>query len=213
MVIEKRKVRDLKFYEGNPRKIDEKTKEKLKKSILEFGLVEPLVVNPKNEVIGGNQRLKVLQELGIEEVEVVVVDLPKSKEKTLNLALNKIQGDWDFELLEEFIKDIELEDLELSGFEDFEIRDIEIISMEEEKAKLDEKRYSASGFPVRLGDFIGFISYDEEEFQDIFHIFNDLAKKIPNIQTSEIIAKRILKIFKKNIKEIDEIVFDISNRN
>jgi DNA modification methylase len=117
MQIEKRKVSELKYYPGNPRKISKKTLEKLKESIREFGFVEPLVINKENEVIGGNQRLKALKELGIKEVEVVVVDLPKSKEKALNIALNKIGGEFDFELLKTFIDDIEPVDLEITGLD------------------------------------------------------------------------------------------------
>ena len=64
--------------------------QKIKKSILEFGFVSPLVVNKDMTVIGGHQRLKVLQELGVESVECIIVDLDKTKEKALNVALNKI---------------------------------------------------------------------------------------------------------------------------
>ena len=121
MQIEKRKVNELKFYPGNPRQISKEMLESLKKSLTEFGIVDPLVINSKNEVIGGNQRLKAMQELGIEEVDCVVVDLPKSKEKALNIALNKITGEFDEELLKVFIEDIEPIDLELTGLDDNEI--------------------------------------------------------------------------------------------
>lgn len=77
----------------NPRK-DLKPKDpeyqKIKRSILEFGFVSPLVVNKDMTVIGGHQRLKVLQELGFDSVECIIVDLDKTKEKALNVALNKI---------------------------------------------------------------------------------------------------------------------------
>ena len=121
MKLEKRKTDELKFYPGNPRKMDRKEMEKLKKSISEFGLVDPLIVNKDNEVIGGNQRLKVIKTLGIKEVDVVVVDLPKSKEKALNIALNRISGEFDEGLLKNFIDDIEPLDLKLTGLDDKEI--------------------------------------------------------------------------------------------
>jgi len=130
MRTEKRKVNELRFYPNNPRKIDKRTFEKLMNSIKEFGNVEPLVINPNNEVIGGNQRLKVLRELGINEVDVVIVDLPKSKEKALNLALNRIQGEWDEDLLKSFIEGIESVDLELTGFDIEEIREIDDTGIE-----------------------------------------------------------------------------------
>ena len=122
MQIEKRNIRDLKFYPGNPRKISNEMLESLKKSLSEFGIVDPLVINKDNQVIGGNQRLKVLQELGVQEVDVVVVDFPKSKEKALNIALNKIIGEFDEELLRVFIEDIEPLDIELTGLDDSEIK-------------------------------------------------------------------------------------------
>jgi 16S rRNA G966 N2-methylase RsmD len=119
--VEYRKISELKPYPGNPRRMQKKMYEALKRSIKEFGLVDPLVVNPNNEVIGGNQRLAALKELGVEEVPVVVVDLPKSKERALNLALNKIQGEFDIKLLAEFVEDILPVDLELTGFDESEI--------------------------------------------------------------------------------------------
>jgi DNA modification methylase len=119
--VEYRKISELKPYPGNPRRMSKKMYEALKRSLKEYGVVDPLIVNKQNEVIGGNQRLAALKELGVEEVPVVVVDLPKSKEKALNLALNKIQGDFDNRLLAEFITDILPIDLELTGFTDGEI--------------------------------------------------------------------------------------------
>jgi len=133
-----RKVDELKYYPGNPRKIDEDTLEKLKNSLKEFGIVEPLVINKDNEVIGGNQRLKVLREMGIKEVPVVVVDLPKGKEKALNLALNKIQGKWDEKLLKEFIVDLDVEDIELTGFDEDEITVLEDEDIEPQEDNYEE---------------------------------------------------------------------------
>ena len=101
--------------------------EKLKKSILEFDLVEPLVWNRRTgRLVGGHQRLKVLKELGYSEVEVSVVDLPEEKEKALNIALNKIQGDWDYEKLKDLLQELDTGelDLELTGFDMDEIEDL-----------------------------------------------------------------------------------------
>ncbi len=101
--------------------------EKLKKSIQEFDLVEPLVWNERtSRLIGGHQRLKVLQELGYTEVEVSVVDLPEDKEKALNVALNKISGDWDYVKLKELLEELDTGDfdVELTGFDMDEIEDL-----------------------------------------------------------------------------------------
>ena len=99
MNIEKKKVTELLPADYNPRKDlkpGDPEYEKLKRSIEQFGYVEPVIWNGRTgRVVGGHQRLKVLQDSGITEIECVVVDLPESKEKALNIALNKISGDWD----------------------------------------------------------------------------------------------------------------------
>lgn len=95
--------------------------ERLRRSLDEFGCVEPLVWNKRTgHLVGGHQRLTVLAAQGVEEIDVSVVDLSLEQEKVLNVALNKISGDWDDQklakLLEDIIKDSSI-DLELTGFE------------------------------------------------------------------------------------------------
>lgn len=78
--------------------------EKLKRSIEEFGYVEPLVWNERTgHLVGGHQRFKILLHQGAKTVEVSIVDLDDKKERALNIALNKISGDWDNEKLREHI--------------------------------------------------------------------------------------------------------------
>ena len=94
---------------------------KLARSLDEFGCVEPLVWNKQTgNLVGGHQRFKVLLERGATEVEVSVVDLPLAQEKQLNIALNKVGGDWDEDklatLLNELIQTPEL-DVEVTGFD------------------------------------------------------------------------------------------------
>ena len=99
----------------------------LKKAISEFDVVEPLVMNMRgNVLIGGHQRLKVLKELGYTSVDVSVVDLPEDKEKTLNLALNKISGDWDTVLLKDILQELDVGsvDMSLTGFSMEEIENL-----------------------------------------------------------------------------------------
>lgn len=99
---------------------------KIKNSIEKFGFVSPLVINKDMTVIGGHQRLKVLKEMGIVEVECIIVDLDKTNEKALNIALNKIQGDWDEEKLESLLQELKLEDFDtnLTGFDFDEVDEI-----------------------------------------------------------------------------------------
>lgn len=95
--------------------------EKLARSVDEFGLVEPLVWNRRTgNLVGGHQRFKILLARDVKEVDVSVVDLPLEREKALNIALNKISGDWDERklgaLLDELTATPDL-DVLLTGFD------------------------------------------------------------------------------------------------
>jgi len=101
--------------------------EKLKRSIEQFGYVEPVIWNKTTgKVVGGHQRLKVLLDMGISEVECVVIEMDEEKEKALNIALNKISGEWDKNKLALLITDLQGADFDISltGFETAEIEDL-----------------------------------------------------------------------------------------
>ncbi len=101
--------------------------EKLRKSITEFDMVEPLVWNKRTgNLVGGHQRLKILKGMDIKSVEVSVVDLSETKEKALNLALNKISGEWDFPRLKDLLEELDTGalDMEVTGFDLKEIEDL-----------------------------------------------------------------------------------------
>ena len=130
MVIEKKNTANLLPADYNPRKDlkpGDPEYEKLKRSLEQFGYVEPVIWNKATgRVVGGHQRLKVLIGMGITEVECVVVDLPEDKEKALNIALNKISGDWDKDKLAVLIADLQgtAFDVSLTGFDAAEIDDL-----------------------------------------------------------------------------------------
>jgi len=122
MKIENVKIKDLKSAEYNPRIMNEEELEKLKNSIKEFGIVEPIVVNKDLTVIGGHQRIKAVEMLGWEEIPCIFVDLDKKREKLLNLALNRIVGDWDERKLAKLVRDIsDYPDVGLSGLNEAEL--------------------------------------------------------------------------------------------
>ena len=98
--------------------------EKIKNSISEFGYCEPVIVNSDMTIIGGHQRVTVLQDLGYTEIDCVVIEIDKTKEKALNIALNKITGEWNKELLADLIKDLQDSDFDI-GFTGFEPPEIE----------------------------------------------------------------------------------------
>ena len=130
MNIEKKNVKDLLPADYNPRKDlkpGDPEYEKLKRSIEQFGYVEPVIWNEKTgRVVGGHQRLKVLTDMGITEVDVVVIDMDTEKEKALNIALNKISGEWDTEKLALVIADLQGTDFDVSltGFDPEELEDL-----------------------------------------------------------------------------------------
>jgi ParB-like chromosome segregation protein Spo0J len=98
--------------------------EKLKRSIDHWDLVEPLVWNERTgNLVGGHQRLKILKARGDTEVDVSVVNLSEIDEKALNIALNKIHGEWDKRLLADLLQDIDTGDVDLTstGMDDDEI--------------------------------------------------------------------------------------------
>ena len=107
----------------NPRKAlkpGDKEYQKIKNSIQEFGYVEPIIVNFDMTVIGGHQRLTVLKDLGYTEAQCVVLHIEdESKVKALNIALNKISGEWNEQLLADLLVDLQDAqfDLDLTGFE------------------------------------------------------------------------------------------------
>ncbi|MCD7891590.1 MAG: ParB N-terminal domain-containing protein [Ruminococcus sp.] len=96
--------------------------EKLKHSIETFGNVEPIVWNKRTgNVVGGHQRLRVLKDMGNETVPCSVVDLDENEEKLLNVALNKIKGQWDYDKLEDILREFDYEVATASGFSAEEI--------------------------------------------------------------------------------------------
>lgn len=114
----------------NPRKklkAGDKEYEKIKNSILEFGYVEPIIVNYDMTVIGGHQRLTVLKDLGYTEVQCVEVHIEdENKIKALNIALNKITGAWNEQLLADLIVDLQSANFntDFTGFEAPEIEQL-----------------------------------------------------------------------------------------
>ena len=82
--------------------------------------MEPMVWNERTGfVVGGHQRLKVLLDMGVTQIDCVVVDLEPEREKALNVALNRIQGDWDEGKLAEVLADIDASafDVSFTGFD------------------------------------------------------------------------------------------------
>ena len=124
MQIERKKISDLNRATYNPR-IDlipgDPEYENLRRSIATYGMLIPVVWNKQtNNVVGGHQRLTVLENEGETEVDVSVVDLDPMQERQLNIALNKIEGGWDEEKLGALLAELG-DDATLTGFNQQEI--------------------------------------------------------------------------------------------
>lgn len=144
----------------NPRKklkAGDKEYEKIKNSILEFGYVEPIIVNYDMTVIGGHQRLTVLKDLGYTEVQCVVVEIKdENKVKALNIALNKITGAWDENLLAGLLVDLQAVhfNTDFTGFEAPEIEQL-LTRVHDKNSKEDDFDVDAALEEepfVKLGD-------------------------------------------------------------
>lgn len=136
MKIESVKIVELKAAEYNPRQLSKDQFKSLRESLDKFGFVDPVVANKRNNVIiGGHQRVKVWQDLGNEMVPVFWVDLEPEDEKRLNVTLNAVTGDWDFDILANFF---EVDDLEAWGF------DMDLLPMLDEEKPKKEKNTEQS---------------------------------------------------------------------
>lgn len=131
MKMETRSLASLRPAEYNPRvqlQPADPEYQNIKRSIETFGYVDPIIINQDGTIIGGHQRYNVMKDLGYTEAQVVVVDLDKNNEKALNIALNKITGEWDEIKLKDLLLDLDLNDYDLTatGFSSKEVEDLVI---------------------------------------------------------------------------------------
>lgn len=133
MKIETININEIKPAEYNPRIISPEEKEKLKKNMDNYGLVDPLIINLKNNtIIGGHQRYYILQEEDPTQTLSLIrngdigwifnktdlkIETP-ADEKALNLALNKISGGWDYKKLDPLLFELNknMLDISITGF-------------------------------------------------------------------------------------------------
>ena len=218
MKIEKKKISELKPAPYNPRVDIKENKyfyEKLYRSIKQFGLVEPIVWNKRTgHVVGGNQRLQILKDEGVEEVDVVVVDLPLEEEKALNIALNKIVGDWDREKLASVLNELnDIDDflIQLSGFDEKELNSIidSYREVEEDDFDVDAALEHEPKYKIKRGDVYQLGNHrlmcgDATNPDDVSRLMD--GKKADMVFTSP--PNRVGKQYEyqKSIEEINEFI-------
>lgn len=118
--LETRKVKELMGYYKNPRQLSESQAEHLRTSIDRFGLIDRPCINQNGTIIGGHQRLAVLNLFPEQEIEVWVPSrlLDNAEVEELNIRLNKNTGDWDYDIL---ANEWEITELLRWGFEPAEL--------------------------------------------------------------------------------------------
>ena len=126
--IEQVPLDSLTPWPHNPRTISPAQLAALSRSVAEFGMVDPILVRQADRVvIGGHQRLEVARALGLATVPAIFLDLSEHQASLLNLALNKISGEWDMDQLGQLLMELrELPevDVSLSGFDTEELEDL-----------------------------------------------------------------------------------------
>lgn len=202
MKFEKIKLIDLEPADYNPRYISSEELEKLTNSVHNFGFVDPIIINlQNNRIIGGHQRYKVLMEdydhnkqlnlLKLGDIGWCFPDTDlklenEDKEKALNIALNKIQGEWDDVKLAELFKDIDADegfDVTLTGFSEFEVEEM----LFEEDGELLEDYFNES--PENPTHHASVMTEEEladfEEKQKEAEMKKELKDMIDNVQSEE----------------------------
>ena len=138
------KVKDLRNNPNNPRKNDGAV-DSVAKSIEKYGFRNPLIVDENRIVYCGNTRLKASRKLGLEEVPCIVVnDLTEQQMKELALLDNKTNeiAEWDFEMLDDILKDVELDDFDLDwGVGDLQENEIADNEYEQKELKDNNTKF------------------------------------------------------------------------
>lgn len=174
------KVKDIHPAAYNPRvtlKPGDDEWEALNSSLDRFGLVEPLVINKTTGLlVSGHQRLNVLKSQGVDEAEVVLIEVDPEQEKLLNIALNKIDSEWDYEKLKDLFDDIDEDDIKFTGFTEDELNSLfdtdfstndedeteEENNSEPEKEKPDQEEPKQDG----VKEFSVFLSFPTKELAE-----------------------------------------------
>lgn len=135
MNVTYKKITDLKPYKNNAKKHPKEQVERIAESIRQFGFTQPVLVDKNNIVVAGHGRILGARKAGLKEVPTVCMeDLTEEQIKAYRLIDNKLnESPWDFSLIDSEIKDIELIDMSLFGFEEEKKKSKEV------KFSIDEK--------------------------------------------------------------------------
>jgi len=127
LIVERVALEQLKEFPGNPMRHEERNLDAIRRSLVRFGQVDPLVVRRStNEVLSGNGRIRVMRDLGWDSCDVVFVEVADDNAaKALVVSLNKtgLLAEFDYEALSAILRDLQTGGFDLldTGFADFEI--------------------------------------------------------------------------------------------
>jgi len=188
MEIKYLKVSELVPFPENPRKLSEKDKKDLVNSLREFGFVEPVVVNePDKMVIGGNQRVfEASLEAGYEEVPCVLVNLDFEKAKALNIALNKIQGEWDYAKLQSMLTELPVNLQGLAGFSGKELEKVMFLFQEDNSNILEEGNISDFEREIKNHEIRLYIPKEYEQFDEVTQRVRNIKEDYPDVVVKEV---------------------------
>ena len=197
MKIEEVDIDSLKPASYNPRNIDAEEMESLKRSLKQFGFVDPAIIRKKdNMIIGGHQRIQAAKELGWETAPVIIMDVSANDAKLLNVALNKISGDWDDVKLANLLKELKYDksvDELLTGFSEEELDtllwdlgqdDLDEELREEDPDKLDTPEvYDERDVRVIV------LSYPLQDYEGITTRLDELVKEFEVESYSDVVIE------------------------
>ena len=206
MKIKNEKIENIELATYNPRKINANEMQKLMDSLSEFGFLDPVIVNQNMTLIGGHQRIIAWAKLGNKTVPCIFVDLDPMKEKALNLALNKISGEWDNYKLNKILNEINSSEINinLTGFDNDELKkligetkDLEIITGDNEEKNDLEIDYVPQANVKMLQ-----LYFNEEEYKFVTSTCVELMEvyKLENITD---VIKKVLENESERRKEIN----------
>lgn len=138
--LENWKIKDLKPHPKNPRKLSKHDAAHLKRSLDKFGLIDKPIITKDGLIIGGHQRVSILKKMKFKEVECYVPDIEMTEKdiKNLMVSLNRVHGDFDYDIL---ANNFEIEELIDYGFtpEELHIDQVQDLGSEQESKEKKNK--------------------------------------------------------------------------
>jgi len=209
---EKRKIKDLIPFEGNPRQMTEKQNNDLTKSLEKFDLVEIPVIDTDNKIVAGHQRLRIMQALGrgAEEIDVRMPNrkLTDKEFGEYNIRSNKNLGEWDYDLLANFDEDMLLD----VGFDSEDLdRMFNLDSPEDidEVPEVPKKATSKLGELYQLGNH-RLMCGDATNKKDIGLLMNNETAKLCFTSPPYNMAGGMYENYEDNLKSEEYIKFNLT---